>query len=245
MTPSISKHSSSVTRRAGIYFGASVAGPRHCAERKPNEDCWLGAKRAFGTLIVVSDGMGSRSEARRGSRMACRAVLDAVSAWHKESAKTFDDLLSSIEPRWLDLIAPASARDCAATCLFALMHTNGNLYVAGIGDGMALTQHHGSLTWTIGPRTSDFGNETKALGSGASWTRRDLQSPSGNVVVLATDGVADDLVTERIPGFVQWLVEVFAVLQPYPRWRALENELKNWPTPRHTDDKTIAILIQP
>lgn len=226
------------------YFGASVVGPRHRAEGKLNEDSWLGARGAFGTLVVVSDGMGSRREARRGAQMACRAVLDAVRAWHKAGARELDELLVRIEPAWCALIAPASVRECAATCLFALAHAYGQLHVAGIGDGLALVRSRPGLEWVVGPRSGGFANETAALGHSASWTSRSFPRARGQVVVLATDGVADDLLPERVDGFVQWLMDDIAGMAPSQRWRALHRELKDWPTPHHTDDKTLVVLKQ-
>jgi serine/threonine protein phosphatase PrpC len=210
----------------------------------PNEDSWLGARGAFGTLVVVSDGMGSRRDARRGARMACRAVLDAARAWHKAGARNVEDLLGRIEPIWLTLIAPSTARDCASTCLFALAHARGQVHVAAIGDGLALLRTRHGLEWVVGPRSGGFANETDALGHAASWTSRSFPHAGGDVVVLATDGVADDLLPEHIDGFVQWLMDEFAGMPPSRRWRALERELKDWPTPRHTDDKTLVVLAQ-
>lgn len=177
--------------------------------------------------------------------MACRAVLEAVRAWHKAGAGTVDDLLRRIEPIWLERIAPSMARDCAATCLFALAHARGHVHVAAIGDGMALLRtREGRLEWVVGPRVSGFANDTEALGQAASWTYRSFPRADGEVVVLASDGVADDLLAERIDDFVTWLMDEFATLPPNKRWRALHRELTEWPTPRHTDDKTLVVLAQ-
>ena len=245
MTSTSDRSEPIVSRRSpDDYFGASVVGPRHRAEGKPNEDSWLGARGAFGMLVVVSDGMGSRRDSRRGAQMACRAVLDAVRAWHKAGAGSLEELLVQIEPLWLGLIAPSTARDCAATCLFALAHSHGQIHVAAIGDGLALLRTPRGLEWIVGPRAGAFANETEALGHSASWTSRSFAREGGGVVVLATDGVADDLLPERIDGFVRWLMDDFAGMAPAQRWRALQRELKNWPTPHHTDDKTLVVLAQ-
>lgn len=225
------------------YFGATSIGPTHRAERTPNQDCWLGVRGAFGTLIVVSDGLGSKRDARRGAQMACRAVLEAVRVWHEEGSDALDDLLRRIEPRWLDRIAPADAKDCAATCLFALAHIRGRLHVAAIGDGMALVRtRRGALEWVVGPRVSGFANETHALGDSRSWVHRSLSWEAGDVVILASDGVADDLLPNRMNEFVTWVMGTFAILSPHRRWRELRRALTNWPTPRHTDDKTLVVL---
>jgi hypothetical protein len=63
--------------------------------------------------------------------------------------------------------------------------------------------------------------------------------------VLASDGVSDDLRPDRLADFVAWLKDEIAALQPVARWRSLRRELTEWPTPRHLDDKTIAVLAWP
>jgi serine/threonine protein phosphatase PrpC len=224
------------------YFGASVVGPRHRAESKPNEDSWLGARGSFGTLIVVSDGMGSRREARRGAKMACRAVLAAVRAWHQERSNGIDALLPKIEAIWLECIAPSQAHDCAATCLFALAHSGGTLYVAGLGDGLAMIRGPHGCELIVGRHIDGFSNETDAIGESRSWAARSFPQEPGNVVLLATDGVADDLIQDRLGDFVKWLMDDFAALAPARRWHALRRELASWPTPHHSDDKTLAVL---
>lgn len=176
--------------------------------------------------------------------MACRAVLDAVRAWHKAGTSDVEELLSRIEPLWLGLIAPLTARDCAATCLFALAHSHGQIHIGAIGDGLALLRTERGLNWVVGPRAASFANETDALGGVVSWTMRSFPRERGSVVLLATDGVADDLLPERIDGFVQWLMDDLAGLAPTQRWRALLRELTEWPTPRHTDDKTLVVLAE-
>jgi hypothetical protein len=119
------------------YFGASVAGPAHRVARKLNEDRWLGASGSFGSLIVVSDGLGSKPQARRGAQAACTATLRAVRSWFSEGGGSFEQLLPRIEAFWLEEIAPHDRTDCAATCLMALAHRDGGSYVAALGDGMA------------------------------------------------------------------------------------------------------------
>lgn len=227
------------------YFGATWVGPRHRAERRPNEDSWLGCRGPFGTLVVVSDGLGSRSEARRGAKVACRAVLRAVRAWHRAGGLSVDDLLERVETLWLAGIAPSTARNCAATCVFALAHGPSQLHVAALGDGMALVRREGAaVEWILGPRAAGFSNETAALGQSSEWIHRSFPLATVDVAVLATDGVADDLLPESIDAFVGWLLGEFAPLAPDRRGRALQRELREWPTPNHTDDKTLVVLVR-
>ena len=227
------------------YFGASVSGPAHRALRKPNEDQWLGASGAFGSLIVVSDGLGSRCRARHGARKACVATLRAVNAWHKDGIGSFDNFVARIEPLWLEEISPFDRSDCAATCLLALAHRDGRTFVAALGDGMAAVRTHGAVERVEHPRASGFSNETQSLGSGGVWAKRSFERTEVDIAVLASDGVSDDIRPDRLADFVAWLKEDIATLQPKNRWRSLQRELNEWPTPRHLDDKTIAVLTWP
>ena len=227
------------------YFGASVAGPAHRALRKPNEDQWLGASGAFGSLVVVSDGLGSKDRARHGARKACVATLRAVREWHKNGTGSLDDLVGRIEPLWLEEIAPFDRSDCAATCLLALAHHDGRAYVAALGDGMAAVRTCGAIERVEHPRASGFSNETQSLGSGGVWAKRCFECSEIDIAVLASDGVSDDLRPDRLADFVAWLKDEIAAFSPVARWRSLRRELNEWPTPRHLDDKTIAVLAWP
>ena len=101
---------------------------------------------------------------------------------------------------------------------------------------------------TFGGRGTDsFGNETLALGAPHRiddwWIAIDPPG-RGRTVVLATDGIADDLDPERLDTFVDWLVAEIDGLAPAARWRRICAELRDWPVPRHVDDKTIAVLAE-
>jgi hypothetical protein len=95
-------------------------------------------------------------------------------------------------------------------------------------------------------RDSDFTDETTALGVPhriEDWWVATPAPASLNAVVLTTDGVADDLHPPRIGGFVEWIVTEVGRLPSATRPRVLRRELTNWPVPHHTDDKTVAALI--
>ena len=52
-----------------IAFGASVTGSQHKHDRRPNEDAWMGGQSKFGTFIAISDGLGSKPNARQGAKI--------------------------------------------------------------------------------------------------------------------------------------------------------------------------------
>jgi hypothetical protein len=143
-------------------------------------------------------------------------------------------------------VLPSNPPQYATTCLFALVTPTKRLIVAGLGDGMALVHRPGqTLVNVIGAREA-FTNQTGAMGltkSLAGWSVQSWEDClPGFAVVLATDGVADDLVEEKLDGFIEYLIAKYLPMAGLPRWHALCRELRDWPTPKHIDDKTIAML---
>ena len=60
-------------------------------------------------------------------------------------------------------------------------------------------------------------------------------------VLLCTDGIADDLID--IEGFASNLVEDFCNLPVTTAASEAMSMLLDWPTPKHSDDKTLACLF--
>lgn len=230
-----------------MSFGASIQGPLHASEGIPNQDAWLRADGRFGSMIVVCDGLGSKPQARLGARAACQAVREAVTKWYADDLRPVSYLSHLVELFWRLRIHPVEPEEAATTCLLALACRGGSWVVGGIGDGMAVVLENGQhLERVIGDRGDAWGNETLALGmsSGARfWNLMVLSAPvKERVAVLATDGVADDILPEQVGAFCRWLIDDFGPLEPFHRWCRLGSVLRNWPTPKHLDDKTVAVL---
>jgi hypothetical protein len=233
--------------RAVLSYGASVRGPLHRKESRPNEDAWLHTQGRYGLLVVVCDGMGSRPQSRVGARAACVAAREAVAKWAQVDDAPLSYLANLTEALWRLRIHPNKPSDAATTCLLALARRDGEWIVGGVGDGLlAVRTGNGPTSIVVGDRDEGFCNETCGLGVSPgpnAWRLSRLPaSPEERVGVLATDGVADDLRPEKLGALCDWLVNDFRVLRPLDRWRMLTNELSSWPTPRHLDDKTLAVL---
>ena len=230
-------------------YGASVRGPRNRREGRVNQDAWVRAAGAFGHLIGACDGVGSRPASDAGARAACRALRRAAGLW-PGTASSVDPvyLVRLVEILWRLELAPRAPPECASTCTFAFREPGGRLLLAGLGDGLAIVRGIDGSMATFGRRDPDaFGNETLALGAPHRiddwWIASEPPNP-GRVVVLATDGVADDLDPERLGAFVDWLSADVGRLAPSARWRRLCRELRDWPVPHHVDDKTIVVLAE-
>ena len=228
------------------YFGVSVKGPRHLKLGSPNQDHWLGRQNRSGTLITVCDGLGSRSNSELGSQIGCQAAWDAFQLWEKARNTNQKDFLRLVKILW-DIRVLAEKNNFATTCLFAAFTPENRLLLAGLGDGLAVIKFPDNRLEKVVWRNAGFGNETLALGTDhslADWVCYSIdQVESGTIVLLASDGIADDLIEEKIPEFIEWLVETFGPLPARERYFKLAKTLKDWPTPRHQDDKTLAIMI--
>jgi serine/threonine protein phosphatase PrpC len=228
-------------------FGATVRGPGHIADGVPNQDAWGHGRVGPGHVVVVSDGMGSRRDAQDGARAACRAVIDAVRQWRRHPDAPVDVLLGLVHLLWRARVAPKSPEDCACTCLFAVVEPDGSGITAQLGDGLVVLRDGNSVS-TLATRPGDeFVNETGALGVTSrisAWTKLRFEKHTRSIV-LCTDGVADDLLPDRLGTFVDWLISDVRRAEPMKRRYVLERALREWPTPNHLDDKTIAVVHVP
>ncbi len=227
-------------------FGASVIGPGHVVAGKPNQDSWLAFHHVFCDGIVVADGLGSKPLSDFGSKAACLAVAKTVDAYGKRESIERTELLDEIMNKWRSLIAPLTPRDCATTCLFALGTGDGEIHMGMLGDGfIAAIKDDGEVVSLSDEKTEGFSNITDALSTNVTnedWRWLSIPEEDCKTIILCTDGVADDL--EDADGFVKGFAETHCGLSSVTAARRTCRMLESWPTPKHSDDKTIACLFQ-
>jgi serine/threonine protein phosphatase PrpC len=228
------------------WFGASVRGPGHILSGQGNQDAWLGRCGSFGAAIVVCDGLGSLTNSALGAHMACKTVIDSLRLWTHSKGAAPELLFRLIHALWAIRVQPAEPKQCATTCLFAASLADGSLLTAQLGDGLIAIKSPNENVQVIGSTRTGFSNETTGLGIAKNLSEWALKvTPSvlpGTVAMLASDGVADDLQQGKLSGFIDYLQTDFAPLPPRRRWQALASELRTWPVPHHTDDKTVALM---
>jgi len=227
-------------------FGASVIGPSHIATGKPNQDAWAAFHYTWGDGIIVSDGLGSKPFSDFGSEAACLAVTCAVHHCYGKTGIGHAFLSDRIKRKWLSLIAPLESRDCAATCLFAFRMDDGVFRMGMLGDGLAAAvKTNGSVVSLSDDKTEGFSNITAALSSNVTerdWRWLSIPEDDCKSIVLCTDGVADDL--KDTDGFVKEFASAHRDLSSVSAARRTREVLGNWPTPKHSDDKTIACIFR-
>lgn len=228
-----------------VSWGISMVGPLHIKTGVQNQDCCMIRTFPWGTVIAVSDGLGSKPNARLGSKAACRAVIAAARQKYAAPALELPQL---IHTQWLKLIEPFSPRSCSATCLFAVQ-TSGSIITGMIGDGMiAVCKKTGFQSFVLTDhKEQSFSNYTYSLQETfipQYWKTETVDVSECTAVVLCTDGISDDLLPEKRLLFAEELYGTYASLEAKERNRSIKMWLRNWPVPNHTDDKTIACLFK-
>lgn len=225
---------------------SSVRGPLHVRNGLPCQDAWLAVADARASLAVVCDGMGSRPRSREGSRAAVLAVRDAWRLWQRSPVGTVEDLIRVVEAAWRLRLGHIATDEAATTCLLYAEDGHGRAAQAQLGDGLiARRSPDGAVT--VHPSHNEGFGFTLALGTPhalSDWSFTLVEPVTrGNVLLLTTDGVSEDLRPDRIGDLATWVVNDLGPLQ-HPG-RALARELRNWPVPRHQDDKTILVMWKP
>jgi serine/threonine protein phosphatase PrpC len=234
-------------------FGTSVIGPGHISTGKPNQDSWLAFHNSWGDGIVVSDGLGSKKLSEFGSTIACLSVKWSAHALSKSGAaqrqlsgKDKSHFLESIHNNWLELIKPMPPRDASATCLFAFSLNDGHVWIGMLGDGcVAAIKSTGEVSVLADDKSGSFSNMTCALSEVVKedyWQLASIPENECSAVLLCTDGVSDDL--EDITGFAKGFFDAHYTLPRITAAQSAREMLVNWPTPKHSDDKTIACLFK-
>ncbi len=232
------------------FFGASMRGPMHQKAGRPCEDAWSGRVFVTGIAIAIADGMGSKPCAAHGAQSACASAIRGARLWAGAPRIGSEWVSRWVEAQWRFAVAPHEPQHCATTCHLLATHPEAGLMYAGLGDGMALFQEGNQAVQCLSSRnTGNFLNETLGLGVNhrmTDWIHVQIPLPKGPwIAVLLTDGIADDLRPEKLDTFVKWLRKEIAPHSPADRATALRRALRDWPTPGHLDDKTVAVLLSP
>lgn len=225
---------------------SSVRGPSHVRDGLPCQDAWLAVANARASLAVVCDGMGSRPRSCEGSRAATLATRDAWRLWRRSSVGSVEDLIRLVEAAWRLRLVSVPADEAATTCLLYAEDGHGRAAQAQLGDGLIARRSPDGWVAVHAARSEGFG---LTFGLGTPHTLADwsftLVEPlaTGEVLLLATDGVSEDIEPDRIGDLAAWVVDDVGPLQRPAR--ALANELRKWPVPHHQDDKTLLVMWKP
>lgn len=224
---------------------ATVIGPSHEAQGGPNQDALRLRGSQGGWFLAVADGLGSRPLSHVGSRLAVRVAEKCLrrGLFERSPREAIQDFYRA----WLTALPSNDPSSMATTILAASVREDGRCSIVQLGDGFVLYRAGGDFGVLTGDRAG-FANETAALGvtrSFGAWQHTSfVLSQPRDGVMLMTDGLADDLVPERLDGFFDRLIGVAAKRSRRNGKRWLARQLRAWPTPLHADDKTVGLIFR-
>jgi serine/threonine protein phosphatase PrpC len=225
-------------------ISSSVIGPAHQTENAPNQDAVAISRIQNGICAAVSDGLGSRPLSHIGSNYCVRTVSRIISK-NNHDQRTPSELTEQVQLEWNHHFGKEASK-YESTCLWASVGSHGYGQAAQVGDGMVMIKSQGHFQ-IMTPDREGFGSETQTIGRAKlidhTSTRFQLSQP-GDGVLLLTDGISDDLIPEYLEAFYD---AVFLRLNRTNKRRCkkwLTKELREWSTPFHGDDKSIAGIFR-
>lgn len=224
--------------------GVSIAGPAHVESNLPSQDALGIYGWRDGKLAVVCDGVGSKPLSRLGARVAVQAVRRTLKTANVKPPRS---LIQEIYRDWLVHQPAQLASDAASTLLFATIGFDGQAFLAQLGDGLVMYRASGKFD-ILTPARTGFGNQTTALGISKAWSDWQIAdiclSQPGDGVIMMTDGISDDLQIGKLEEFFTAVTTLTRLESKRRAHDRLKKQLLNWPTPGHSDDKTIAVIVK-
>lgn len=220
---------------------ATAIGPAHIEQNIPNQDSVKFKVHNGDWAIAVADGMGSRISSHIGSKLAVNIAVDTCLA----SIFSISDkeVVTKIYSSWLSQLSAKkiTTNDAVTTLLFAWGNSSGEYRYFQLGDGEIVSNIHRFTT----SKDSNFSNETTGLGLSkkfSDWSiGKSNLSTDEKGLVLMTDGISEDI--DDHVGFCGTIINYAKNKSRRLTKNKLAKLIENWPTPYHTDDKTIAVVI--
>lgn len=222
---------------------ASVKGVLHENANIPNQDAYSVKKYKFGTILVVSDGLGSKKHSDIGSKAVGKAIDRAVQIWNEYREKNIRLLLPLLVSIWNMEIFPYSQKDCGATCLFAIITKDGHAYLGQLGDGNIYYVLDGKMK-LVKEKEDDFTNLTVCMGGFSSysdWSLKDIEIGKKPIeIAMMTDGVSETLIEEKREEFVSLLFKRISECENLQKRNNLVYKiLSEWNPVSAGDDRTL------
>lgn len=224
-----------------ISGGISIMGSYHDV----NQDSYLCKPYKDGYVMVVSDGMGSKSLSHFGSKCICESVYDVVSNYTFDlDVISFKDIIYVCHDEWKKRLSDYEIKQCYATLLVAVIRKN-KISAARLGDGFLAVYTDGKVTCLYDKKENYFANETDCL-------KEELDREKVEIVeieysefqgaVSCTDGVEIGTMQEEdISNFTREFVDEYSNQDRDEVIAEIETWLKDWPG---MDDKTLAFVME-
>lgn len=224
-----------------ISGGISIMGSYHDV----NQDSFLSKSYKDGYIMVVSDGMGSKSLSHFGSKCICESVYDVVSNYTFDlDVISFKDIIYACHEEWKKRLSDYDIKQCYATLLVAVIREK-IIKAARLGDGFLAIYADGKVTCLYDKKENYFANETDCLKENLDREKIEIveiEYSKFQGAVSCTDGVEIGTMQEEdIIEFTQEFVDEYSNKEKVEVIEEIESWLKDWPG---MDDKTLAFVME-
>lgn len=220
----------------------SAIGKSHIAAGLPNQDTVKITKLENGNILVIADGVGSEIHSEMASQAATEAVTEVFCSLDAGMLAE-EDIAEMLCGMFRKRLAAKCVQKTATTCIFCAHLFRKGIFLGQIGDGICCGYQNGS-PFVLAEKDADFANVVVPLTSNCSperWKILKLGATKELELMLATDGVADDILPGKEADFVHHLINVVEAEPDSNRKAVLKNILDHWETPMSFDDKTITL----
>lgn len=224
-----------------ISGGISIMGNYHDV----NQDSFISKPYKDGYIVVVSDGMGSKSLSHFGSKCICESIYDVVSNYAFDlDMISFKDIIYACHEEWKKRLSDYDLKQCYATLLVAVVREH-QVKAARLGDGFLAIYSDGKVSCLYDKKENYFANETDCLKEVLDREKIEiieLDYSEFQGVILCTDGVEIGTMQETdLINFTQEFVDEYSNWNKEELIVEIATWLKDWPG---MDDKTLAFVME-
>lgn len=223
-----------------ITGGVSITGSYH----EVNQDSYLYKSYKDGYIMVVSDGMGSKSLSHLGSKYVCESVYSVISNNILSMDKiSFQDTIYACYEEWKKCLSGQDIEKFYATLLVMVIREN-KISAARLGDGFIAIYLDNKVISLYDKKEDYFVNETDCFREYFDIDKLEIaevEYSKFHGAVACTDGVEIGKMQEDdISNFTQDFVNEYSGKVETEVILEIESWLKDWPG---SDDKTLAFMI--
>lgn len=207
-----------------------------------NQDAILTYEDDILIVLALADGLGSVPCSDKGSKAICRSVVKNV----RRSILTSSPLSGTNIVNYWDALLRMKGlnpQDCLTTSSFVLINKKDRKVTATqIGDSQIYLILDGASL--IMSREKEFANITECVGPGYNikYSVTSHHFEKSIRVLIASDGICDELDPNTIPAMTDYLVERYSAIPKGKRNLFLSGEVRRSFSKRNSDDKSMIFL---
>lgn len=223
-----------------IIDGISIMGSYH----NQNQDSFEVIEIKNGYVLVVSDGLGSKKDSKRGSSYLCKSVVEnAELLEYRLRDISVYEFINNVYLTWKNKLKEYDINQCYATMLFLIIFES-RLFAVRLGDGFISINADEIIKVLYDKKDCYFANETECLKEEFNIENLEIyemEFEEFNGAILCSDGVGiGTMKEEEIRSFTNEFVYGYSTMSKEEVRKDIYNWLSDW---TGSDDKTITYII--